>query len=60
MSGMSRMNESNRQSMQYKADAYLTIYLTLSMTVILSLFLVLIEGVRKNAVFMESECVTDI
>lgn len=60
MSGMSRMQEDNRQSMQYKADAYLTIYLTLSMTVILSLFLVLIEGVRKNAVFMESECVTDI
>lgn len=60
MSGMSRMHEDNRQSMQYKADAYLTIYLTLSMTVILSLFLVLIEGVRKNAVFMESECVTDI
>ncbi len=40
--------------------AYLTVYLTLTMTVILSLCLVLIEGVRKNAFFMEAECVTDI
>lgn len=39
---------------------YLTVYLTLTMTIILSLCLALIEGTRQNAVFMEAECVTDI
>ncbi|MBQ2804007.1 MAG: hypothetical protein IJF07_08935 [Lachnospiraceae bacterium] len=40
--------------------AYLTVYLALTMTVILSLCLALIEGVRSNAIRMEAECVMDI
>lgn len=35
-------------------------YLTLTLTIILSLCLALIEGARQNAVFLEAECVTDI
>ncbi len=43
-----------------RTGAYLTVYLTLSMTVVLSLCLALIEGTRQNAVFLEAECVTDV
>jgi len=38
----------------------LTVYLSLTMTVLLSLFLALFEGVRSNAIRMESECIMDI
>jgi len=41
-------------------EAYLTVYLALIMTVMLSLCLALIEGVRSNAIRMETECVTYI
>lgn len=41
-------------------DAYLTVYLALIMTVMMSLCLALIEGVRSNAIRMEAECVTYI
>lgn len=41
-------------------SGYLTVYLALVLTVLLSLCLALIEGVRSNAVRIESECVTDI
>lgn len=40
--------------------AYLTVYLSLSLGIILSLILALTEGVRMNACRMEIECVTDI
>lgn len=43
-----------------KLPAYMTVYLTLIMSVLLSLCLALIEGVRSNAIRMESECVVDI
>ncbi len=43
-----------------KSPAYLTVYLALTMTIMLSLCLVLIEGARKNAIRLETECVTDI
>lgn len=43
-----------------RTGAYLTVYLTLILTIILSLCLTLIEGTRRNAVYMEAECVTDI
>lgn len=43
-----------------QAEAYLTIYLAMSMTVMLSLCLTLIEGVRCNAIRLETECITDI
>lgn len=42
------------------SDAYLTVYLALTMTVMLSLCLALIEGVRSNAIRLETECVTHI
>ena len=43
-----------------RIPAYLTIYLALTMTILLSLCLALIEGARSNAIRMEAECVTDI
>ncbi len=42
------------------AQAYLTIYLALSMAVMLSLFLTLLEGARMNAIRMKIECTADI
>lgn len=41
-------------------SGYLTVYLALTMAVLLSLCLALIEGVRSNAIRMETECVTEI
>lgn len=39
---------------------YLTVYAALSLTVMISLCLVLIEGVRRNTIAFETECVMDI
>lgn len=41
-------------------NAYLTVYLTLCLVVILSLFLALIDGARRNGARLEAEIVTDI
>lgn len=41
-------------------NAYLTVYLALCLAVILSLFLTLLEGARRNGARLEAECVTDI
>ncbi|MCI9231424.1 MAG: hypothetical protein HFH96_10010 [Lachnospiraceae bacterium] len=41
-------------------NAYLTVTLALCLAVILSLFLTLIDGVRRNGARLEVECVTDI
>lgn len=41
-------------------EGYLTIYVALSMTVLLTLALVLIEGVCRNAIRMEAEIITEI
>ncbi len=43
-----------------KENAYLTVWLALCLTLILSLFLVLIDGARRNGGRLETECVTDI
>lgn len=43
-----------------KLSGYLTVYMTLIMTVMLSLCLALIEGVRWNAICLETECVMDV
>ncbi|MBQ4537291.1 MAG: hypothetical protein II994_06690, partial [Lachnospiraceae bacterium] len=43
-----------------ESPAYLTVYLALTMTVLLSLCLTLIEGVRFNAIQLETECISDI
>lgn len=42
-----------------RENGYLTVYMTLCLTVILSLCLVLIEGARKNGGAMEASCVAD-
>lgn len=42
------------------AQGYLTVYLGLIMTIMLSLYLALIEGARSNAIRLEAECITDI
>lgn len=41
-------------------NAYLTVWLALCLTLVLSLFLVLIDGARRNGGRLEAECVTDI
>lgn len=41
-------------------NAYLTVTLALCMAVILSLFLTLMDGVRRNGARLETECVADI
>lgn len=40
--------------------AYLTVYLSIVLAILLSLCLALIEGVRSNAIRLETECVMDI
>lgn len=42
-----------------KAKAYLTIYLALSLTVLLSVVMVLLAGIRKNTAHMEEELALD-
>ena len=41
-------------------EAYLTVYAALSLTALISLFLVLLEGVRFNTIQTEAEIITDI
>jgi hypothetical protein len=41
-------------------SGYLTVYVALSMAVLLSLFLILMEGVRRSTIRLEAECVMDI
>jgi hypothetical protein len=55
-----KVNHRTKKKSRGCVPAYLTVYLALVMTVILSLCLALIEGTRQNAIFMEAECVTDI
>lgn len=43
-----------------RTPGYLTVYLALVMSVLLSLCLALIEGARSNAIRLEAECVVDI
>ena len=43
-----------------RENAYLTVYMVLCLTMILSLCLTLIEGARKNGGAMEASCVADI
>lgn len=43
-----------------KENGYLTVYMTLCISVILSLCLTMIEGARRNGAAMEASCVADI
>lgn len=45
---------------QKNIEAYLTVYISLILAVMLSLCLTLIEGARQNCIYLESECITDI
>ena len=49
----------NRTIHKYKGG-YLTIYISLTLTVMLSLCLTLIEGARQNTIRLETECVMNI
>lgn len=42
-----------------KGEGYLTVYLALCLTLILSLYLVLIDGARRSGAGMEAVCVTE-
>lgn len=42
-----------------RGEAYLTVYLALCLTLILSLYLALIEGARRNGAGLEAVCVTE-
>lgn len=42
-----------------KGEAYLTVYLALCLTLILSLYLVLIDGARRSGAGLEAVCVTE-
>lgn len=46
--------------MRKQLGGYLTIYVALSLTVMLSLCLTLIEGARRNSIRWETECIMDI
>ena len=54
------MKEYRKTEMIQYADGYLTVFLTLSLTVMLSLVLVLFEGGRINAVRMKTETAGNI
>ena len=41
-------------------SGYLTVYVSLTLTVLISLCLVLIEGVRRSTIRLETECVMDV
>lgn len=43
-----------------RQGGYLTVYLSLSLTLILSFILTMVEGARLHAVRMEAECISDI
>lgn len=50
----------DRRAVGQLHNAYLTVTLALCLAVVLSLFLTLIDGVRRNGARLEAECVTDI
>lgn len=43
-----------------KENGYLTVWMALCLALVLSLFLVLVDGARRGAVRLEAECVTDM
>ena len=51
---------SEKKPVQLRTKGYLTVYLSLSITIILSLILALYQGARIGAVKMKTECVADI
>ena len=54
------LRPSERKPVQSQTKGYLTVYLSLTITIIMSLILVLFQGARIGAVKMKTECVADI
>ncbi len=54
------LRQSDRRPVLSRTKGYVTVYLSLSITIILSLILVLFQGARIGAVKMKTECVADI
>ena len=46
--------------MKTRTAGYLTIFTSLTLTLILSLCLVLVEGTRQNTIRLETECIVDV
>ena len=46
--------------MKTRATGYLSIFVCFTLTIILSLCLVLVEGTRQNTIRLETECIVDI
>lgn len=46
--------------MKIRATGYLSIFVSFTLTLILSLCLVLVEGTRQNTIRLETECIVDI
>ena len=54
------LKQSEKKLVQSQTKGYLTVYLSLTITIILSLILALYQGARIGAVKMKTECVADI
>lgn len=54
------MTKQRKDRVSNALSGYLTVYVTLTLTVMISLCLVLIEGVRRHTIAFETECVMDI
>ena len=54
------MTEQRKDREARAFSGYLTVYVALTLTVMISLCLVLIEGVRRHTIAFETECVMDI
>ncbi len=50
----------NRVISKNRAGGYLTVFLSLILTVMIAFCLLLINGVQENTAYMEAECITDI
>lgn len=55
-----RMKKEEKYKRAKGLGGYLTVYMTLTLTVMISLCLVLIQGVRRHTASFEAECVMDI
>lgn len=54
------MSMEGRKGRAARGNGYLTVWLSLCLTLVLSLFLTLVEGARRNGARLEIECVADV
>lgn len=57
---MMEMARKGKREKTRELKGYLTVYTALTLTVMISLCLTLVEGVRRNTVAFEAECIMDI